>query len=865
MGDVINKGTKKIIKKMVVVAQTAQFLTLMPKPRDFVVRLVKDVVYLSGEVRRLSDDINSLLESYANIPTDYLMFQMDMISGTMTGITNKVNLYAQTGIDVVLGIGENTMGAITELTGSVIDTVGTTSKAVTSLSSTISHSSAAGLGDINTATEIYDTTEVILEWKDNKFQKIGNTTISKLNNVTQKIQDVRFGLDYKVDNVAQNTTEKITDMRNSVQKLLDNLKSQMDKLSNCIDNGFSDVTGVTSISNGASFVQDALEQAGNNSASGQIVSTISATLSDVLKNFSISKVIKAFGGIIVQSVFVQTGLDQLPPINYDLMLAAIRNDVSIPNEDLYKELNGVIDNTYGEVQNNSNILKNIPSEELQYSSAKYDSFIKQYDDELEKQRRDIRLSMKSTTQNNNGLTEQEIRKKQLLERKSKKSAIKEMRKFKNQAKRAKQTDKRKSLITEELARLKSEMEARSNSIKSDWNMMMNEYRSAISEIKEFFRNGGDGDMFIEDCCDAINQDCKQIKELCSNLITQLTSSTIKVAMPSDIGSVFPNPAYKIADFWMDIKTIIKFIKDLIMLIIDIMNQINKLARIMLNGVNSLSEIIQDLMNIIGIQWFMNLVQNILDLLKVKTQKACNSLKTMIAPVYYRDTDEYDNTWEVLTNDDLISFNNKGESTIKLDKDSISSLNSLTSNTYMTFNKYWYSGIKEKKINELIDELEDKGDKIVAYRTPILTVIDDNDNSNNVSSLVSGGDMEIKDLKFLGWYYFHPDLEHINITNKRKKKIIEKAAKKGGIKKLYSKKVKGETAFWAFFWYAYYTDDMEKDCYKGKSNEHVAYVDSLTQTENGTIVDINGTHVFVKDSNVQKGDYVNVNGKKYRVK
>ena len=861
MGDVINKGTKKVIKKMVVVAQTAQFLTLMPKPRDFVSRLVKDVVYLSGQVQKLSDDINYMIESYANIPTDYLMFQMDAISGTMTGITNRVNLYTQTGIDTVLGVGENTMGAITELTGNVIDTVGTASKAVTSLSSAIAHSSSAILGDVDKATEIYDTTEVILEWKDNAFRKVSSTTVSKLNNITQKIQDARLGFDYKVDSVTQKTTEKIDDMRNSVQKLLDNLKSQMDKLSNCIDTGFSDVTGVTSISNGASFVQEALQQAGNNSASGQIVSTISSTLSDVLKNFSISKVIKAFGGVIVQSVVVQTGLDQLPPINYDLMLAAIRNDVSIPNEDLYKELNGIIDNTYGEIQNTNQALKNIPSEELQYSSDKYDSFIKQYDDELEKQRRDIRLSMKSTAQKNSGLTEQEMRKKQLLERKSRKSAIKEMRKFKNQAKKAKQTSKRKSLIKEELARLKSEMEIRSNSIKSDWNMMMNEYRSAISEIKEFFRNGGDGDMFIEDCCDAINQDCKQIKELCSNLITQLTTSTIKVAMPSDIGSVFPNPAYKIADFWMDIKTIIKFIKDLIMLIIDILNQINKLARIMLNGVNSLSEIIQELMNIIGLQWFMDLVQNILDLLKFKTQKASNSMRTMLAPVYYRDTDEYDNTWDVLDNDELISYDKNGKATIN--QTYIDSLKSLTSNAHMTFKTGWYSGLNENKLNDLIDKLEDKGNDIVAYRTPILTVIEDNDNSNNVSSLVSGGDMEIKDLEFLGWYYFHPELAH---AKKRQNRIIKKAANKGGVKKLYKKKINGETAFWAFFWYAYYTDDMEKDCYKGKSKDHVVYVDSLTQTENGTLVHIDGIdgYVFVKDSNVQKGDYINVNGKKYRV-
>ena len=43
---IINAGIKKGIKAMAVVAQTAQFVSLMPKPKDFVTRIVGDVVYL---------------------------------------------------------------------------------------------------------------------------------------------------------------------------------------------------------------------------------------------------------------------------------------------------------------------------------------------------------------------------------------------------------------------------------------------------------------------------------------------------------------------------------------------------------------------------------------------------------------------------------------------------------------------------------------------------------------------------------------------------------------------------------------------------------------------------------------------------
>ena len=70
-------------------------------------------------------------------------------------------------------------------------------------------------------------------------------------------------------------------------------------------------------------------------------------------------------------------------------------------------------------------------------------------------------------------------------------------------------------------------------------------------------------------------------------------------------------------------------------------------------------------------------------------------------------------------------------------------------------------------------------------------------------------------------------------------------------------------------YNYYTEDLDKDCYVYKSNnenQNSVYIDSVIQTENGSIVNVEGLgQVFVKDNMVKSGDYVNVNGKKYRVK
>ena len=89
---IINAGIRKGIKAMAVVAQTAQFVSLMPKPKDFVTRIVGDVVYLSSRVIKLSDDLNRLLDSYTEIPTNYLMTDLNSITGSLTGITDRLNM-----------------------------------------------------------------------------------------------------------------------------------------------------------------------------------------------------------------------------------------------------------------------------------------------------------------------------------------------------------------------------------------------------------------------------------------------------------------------------------------------------------------------------------------------------------------------------------------------------------------------------------------------------------------------------------------------------------------------------------------------------------------------------------------------------
>ena len=118
-----------------------------------------------------------------------------------------------------------------------------------------------------------------------------------------------------------------------------------------------------------------------------------------------------------------------------------------------------------------------------------------------------------------------------------------------------------------------------------------------------------------------------------------------------------------------------------------------------------------------------------------------------------------------------------------------------------------------------------------------------------------------------------------MRKKIKNKIIKKASKtghkkKGGVAKLNiatvgKRSTRIDKAYVAFYWYTYYTEDIEKDCFDGMTKDKTIVVDSVMRTENGSVVEveINGQmrKVFVADANVRQGDYVTVEGVKYRVK
>lgn len=870
--EVINTGMRKGIKAMAVVCQTAQFVSLMPKPKDFVTRIVGDVVYLSAQLTKLSEDMNKLLDSYADIPVNYFMTQVNSITGSLSGIANRLNTYTQNGVNQIAGLGENALNTISEITGAAIDTTGSLTSAVVSLGSAVVQTPVNILGQTDTGEEINDAAEIVLEWTNNGFKTIKDDVTKPINDVTNKLNNLKSGVTDTINGATNTVNDKIQEAQKWIQTLINELRDKVQKLSNLMDTGFKDVTGLSSISKGSTTISTGLAESGEDSLAGTATQSITSSLSNVINNFSISKVVFAFAGVITQSAIVKLGLDQLPPIDFESMMYKIRNDITMTEDDLYKQYQQLSDSTYNDIIKFGEDISKNPSEFRNYSAENYDKFKDEFEDELKKQREDIRTRMKFAKNDRNQVT---IAKKEI------RSAIKEIEKYRKQIKNAKQTSTLKSIIDDELKNFKKEIEYRSNSIKSDWESMMKQYRDAIKEIKEFFSTGGSCDMFIDDCCNQINKDCNDIKELCKNLSHQLIGCTIKVATSADIGPVFPNPVYKISDFLMDVKTIIKFIKDLITSIIDIINNVNKLVRIMLNGINSLKEILDEFLNIIGLKWLMNLVQNIINLFGYNIKSARLRLENSLSPVYFSDTKEYENTIEALeslldgvkmSDDGKTSMSNipklleyvKNKDINKL----IGSINSVKNINVINPDK----DDEVEQIENLLNDMESQGEVIVAYKSPI---IEEPGDTTTVSNMIDGGSSDI-DIKFIGWNFFHPNLNNkkyykSDFMKKIKSKIIKKAAKsghkkRGGVNGLRTRwKVRSDTAYKAFYWYTYYTEDLEKDCFEFKTDDNTVIIDNVVHTENGSVVQLSdGRKVFVANNMVKSGDYVNVDGVKYRV-
>ena len=275
-----------------------------------------------------------------------------------------------------------------------------------------------------------------------------------------------------------------------------------------------------------------------------------------------------------------------------------------------------------------------------------------------------------------------------------------------------------------------------------------------------------------------------------------------------------------------------------------------------------------------------MIDYLIALFRPKMMDAKILLENAISPIYYNETEEYEMKVEAL---EALLEDDKDGGDVEMFK--------YTDDPYAR-KKYKNmkingSGKSDDDIEELLEELEAKGEReIVAYRSPILNAEGDD---------------------FAGWIFYYAyaydDMKKTwrDAKKRRRNKLIKKASKKnkmrqgkliGGVAQLKKnmsfvyyengKYIKNSvTGFDAYYWYTKWTNDPT-DCEPDFSNVEFTYdkdgsligakainanvVSPIQTTANGSLVELsNGQRVFVEGKIVKSGDFVNVNGVKYKVK
>jgi hypothetical protein len=610
------------------------------------------------------------------------------------------------------------------------------------------------------------------------------------------------------------------------------------------------------------------------------VGEVTGEIADFIKNFNIGKVVTAIGGIVVGAGAATLAMDLLPSIDVDRMLKDVIGGVDTSRIDKMTEL---YSNKYFDDGPDLLEVPDVPwrlsKDDLEkYNADGYNKYLEEFTEENDNARSAILEQMLKVKTSADLVAVSEANREKMKENKS---ALKAMRKVRRDAIKAKQIEKYKGFLNIELDYLKRECKNMQTNIKNEWDAMMKQYKDAINEIKNFFTfEGCGGNETVDRCCDRINDDATQIVELCKSITTELTSVVIMVPTPYAIGTCVDMPVHKIMAFLKDIKIIITFLKNLIRLGVDIISQLTILAKLIFNGIQSLAEIMQTLKDIIGVDKILNMIDYLVELFRPKMADAKILMENAISPVYYNETEDYEN--RVAAINDLLDDEKEEGGTIEKFKN--------TDDIYArskNVKSYGGKANDDEDLEDWLSELEAKGEReIVAYRSPLL-----ND---------AGDD-------FAGWIFYYADaydnMKHgwSDRKKRRRNQLIKNASKKnklslgklvGGVAQLKKNKSFGYykngsyiknsvTGFDAYYWYTEYTSDPT-DCVPDFSNVEEVYdgegnligtkainetvVSPIQTTANGSLVELNdGRRVFVEGKIVKSGDYVNVNGTKYRVK
>lgn len=918
MAKLITDPMRKAIKKMAQVSQCARALSLMPSAEDFTMRLVGDMRIIARMVNGISTRINEVLDRYSSIPGDFLLKGFDEILDKL----DDINDYAKFAIKETSDVMTSTVKSVQEMTDALGSAVSTTTSATLQIGGGMTYGAIAMGANIklamtgngrramtndvvqdvvdgnvpidgmeeefenrikNEVGEIDDIADAVRDWTKNSstkstesidgfFENMG----SGIDGALEWIDEKKTNADKVVDDNIGVLIEKVENAKKEVENKIERVREIFNKFIKDFDDTFGFMKSTEETFRNAS--NTAYEKM--DSPVFDAVGDVTGEIADFIKNFSIGKVVTAIGGIVVGAGAATLAMDLLPSIDVDRMLKDIIGGVDTVRIDKLTEL---YNNKYFESEPDLLEVPDVPwrlsKDDLEkYNADGYNKYLEEFDEINDATRMEILEQMQKVKTSADLAAVTEANKEKMKENKS---ALKAMRKVRQDAIKAKQIEKYKGFLSIELDYLKRECLNMKTNIKNEWDSMMRQYKTAIAEIKRFFTEDGyGGSETVDRCCDRINDDATQIVELCKSITIELTSAVAMVPTPYAIGTCVDMPVHKILAFFKDIKIIITFLKNLIRLGIDIISQLTILAKLIFNGFQSLAEILKILKDLIGVDKILNMIDYLIALFRPKMMDAKILLENAISPIYYNETEEYEMKVEAL---EALLEDDKDGGDVEMFK--------YTDDPYAR-KKYKNmkingSGKSDDDIEELLEELEAKGEReIVAYRSPILNAEGDD---------------------FAGWIFYYAyaydDMKKTwrDAKKRRRNKLIKKASKKnkmrqgkliGGVAQLkknmsFGKYENGNyiknsvTGFDAYYWYTKWTNDPT-DCEPDFSNVEFTYdkdgnligtkainanvVSPIQTTANGSLVELsNGQRVFVEGKIVKSGDFVNVNGVKYKVK
>ncbi len=922
MAKIITDGMRKAIKKMAEISNLARALNLMPTPEDFALMLIGDMKKITTMMNRVSTRMNEILDRYTNIPTEFLLKGFDEILKKI----DDLNDYAKFAINETLDLASGVVDSATSVVDAVGSAVSATTSAVLQVGGGLTYGTIAlganmklamtgngkramqdaviqdvisgkvAVGDMeeeferrinNEVGEANDAVKHIRDWTEtatsNSTKKIDdafNKATEEMNKAKDSIDDAKNTAGEAVDETLNKLTEKVENAKREVEEKIAKVKETFDKFIKDFDDAF----GFINVAEGAfDNISNTAREVGSGSAVAEGFADVADDISNFIKNFSIGKVVTALGGLVTGAAAATAAMDLLPTIDIDRMLKDIVSGVESYTEDKMAEL---YRNKYYESEPDLVEIPDVPwrlsKDDLEkYNPDGYKKYLDDFGEENDKNRNEIILKLQNAkTAKERAAIYKENREKM----KENKSALKAMRKVRRDAIKAKQIEKYKEFLKIEIDYLKNECLNLKNNIKNEWDSMMAQYKDACQQISKFFTaEGYGGNATIDRCCDRINDDAEQIVELCKSITTELTNTVAMVPTPYAVGTCVDMPVHKILAFFKDLKIIITFLKNLIRLGIDIISQLTILIKLICNGLQSLKEIMDTLKKLIGIDFILDMIDFLLALFGPKMAEAKMLLENCISPIYYNETEDYEKKVEAVE----ALFEDEAEGghvdEFKYSDDPYAR---------KKHKKSFGGKLKDdEEVEDYLEELEAKGEReVVAYRSPILNEAGDD---------------------FAGWIFYHPHAydnmksSWCDIKKRIRNKLIKKASKKnkmvgsslrGGVAQLKSNNRFGYTdkkkayhknsvnGFDAYYWYTKWTSDPT-DCEPDFSNVEYIYdengklvknenfkektVTPIQTTANGSLVEIvdgdKTMRVFVEGKIVKSGDFINVNGKKYRVK